>query len=253
MTHNYCDYCNRNFKFKDLFDQHTVTCEYFYKKKRDRDRETESFEQLPTQQELYKLVQQLTVQCCKLQKDVDRLNSNSNVNRRKYIIESLNNYSKVTSVSIYDDWIKIKNPIKPYYLERVFQEDLTDGIKTYISDLILLEKATFPIRSFTQKPNVIYGFCANVQEPDKEFKPPSWKILTIEQFGKWIMRISHSLLQAFVTFQTENVEKINSSESEKDKNIIFMIKINGGKISDERRWHDIKKWIIPKIASPDIV
>ena len=59
MTHNYCDYCNRNFKFKDLYDQHTVTCEYFYKKKRDRDRETESFEQLPTQQELYKLVQNL--------------------------------------------------------------------------------------------------------------------------------------------------------------------------------------------------
>jgi hypothetical protein len=43
--------------------------------------------------------------------------------------------------------------------------------------------------------------------------------------------------------QSETFDVYDSTESEKDKNIIFMMKINGGKISDERRANDIKKWI----------
>ena len=251
MTQNYCNYCNRQFKFKDLFDQHTITCEFFYKKKRDKDRACDSFEHLPSQQELYKLVQQLTVQCVKLQKDVDRLSSHSNLHKRKLIIDTLNNVSKTENIPIFDEWIK-RNHTKPHYLDRVFQEDLTDGIKLYINDLILLEKDTFPLRSFTQKPNVIYGYCANTQELDGVLKPPSWKVITIDQIGKWVNRISHYLLQIFMVYQSENKEQINSSEAEKDKNLIYMIKINGGKISEERRWNEIKKWIIPKIISPEL-
>ena len=244
---NYCNYCDRHFKFKDLYDQHTITCEFFYRKKRERDRSIETIEHLPTQQELYKLVQQLTLQCCKLQKDVDRLKTSSNTRTKKSIMESLNCPTAVSPPHSFESWILIKREVNHEYLELVYKEDLTAGIKKYINDLIKLETTNIPMRTFVEKPNVIYIYSA---DPKIENSIASWKIIPTEQFERWINRIAHRFLQEFAVMQLENIEKINSCEDEKDKNIVFMVKINGGKTSMEKRSADIKKNITGNLRFP---
>lgn len=235
---SYCTYCNRYFKFNDLYEQHTIACEFFYRSKRVKDREIETYEQLPTQQELYKLIQQLTLQCHKLQKDVERLKSNSSNRTKKTVMDVLNSTSNQIPECSFESWVLVKRPIKRDYLDLVYNEDLTSGIKMYISELIQSEKLNIPIRTFAEKSNNIYIYSVG-QSPDN---PPSWQIISIEQFGKWTNRIAHRFLQEFSIMQYENMEKINSNETEKDKNIIFMVKINGGKTSAEKRCLDIKKW-----------
>jgi len=243
---NYCEYCNRTFKFRDLYDQHIITCEYFYKKKREKDRDLETFEHLPTQQELYKLVQQLSVQCCKLQKDIDRMKNSSNQKTKKSIIENLNS-STIMPIQSFEDWIMVKREIKPEYLECVFKEDLISGIKMYITDLINFEKTNMPMRTFTEKPNAIYVYSKNVDltnnsEKDNELQKPVWKTMENALFERLITRISHRFLQEYSNFQQENINKIYSNEDENDKNIIYMMKITGGKMSFEKRCSELKKW-----------
>lgn len=240
MSINYCNYCDRHFKFKDLYDQHIITCEFFYRKKRETDRALETFEHIPTPQEMYKLVQHLTLQCCKLQKEVDKLKSNAGTKTRKLIIENLNN-SKNPVLS-FEEWLAIKRDIKQDYLTIVYQEDLTAGIKKYINDLIISETTNIPLRTFAEKPNVIYVYSAS--DDLSNTVNPTWKIMQFEQFMKWTNRLAHRFSQEFSIMQSENSEKMNSSESEKDKNIIFMMKINGGKVSSEKRANDIKRWLI---------
>ena len=76
----------------------------------------------------------------------------------------------------------------------------------------------------------------------------SWKVLSNERLIKWIGSISHKLLQEFTKMQYANIDIIMSNDTERDKNITFMIKMNGGKVSDERRCSEIRKWLMSKIA-----
>lgn len=232
-----CNYCNRHFKYQDLYERHVLMCEFFSRRKREKERDLETFEHMPTQHELFKLVQHLLVQTTSLQKEVDKLKNNADNRTRKLVINSLNIGELPTSP--FEDWILIKRPIKLYYLDLVYQEDLITGIKKYISELIIAENINIPIRTFAEKPNTIYVYSR--EEPGNT---PSWKIMPIKQFMKWINRIAHRFSQEFSIMQAEIFDIHNSSEAEKDKNIIFMMKINGGKVSEEKRANDIRKWII---------
>ena len=55
------------------------------------------------------------------------------------------------------------------------------------------------------------------------------------------------MLREFCVMQKENMVKIFSNEDEKEKNIVFMMKMNGGKTSDEQRAREIKKWLFTKL------
>jgi len=235
MTTNYCDYCSRHFKFKDLYDQHVITCEFFYKKKRIKDRELDTFEHLPTQQELYKLVQHLTLQCCQLQKDVEKLKKTNNSRTKKNILDVLNS-ATIYPTNSFEEWVMIKRDIKPEYLECVYKEDLIAGIKMYIVDLIESENTNMPMRTCAEKPNTLYVYSG------VESQSPSWKTMTNDQFERWVTRVSHRFLQEYSNMQQANIDKIYSNEDENEKNIIFMMKITGGKMSFERRCSEIKKF-----------
>lgn len=237
MSIHNCLYCDRHFKFKDLYETHIIMCEFFNRSKREKEREMEAFEHIPSQHELYKLVMHLTVQCSSLQKEVDKLKHSSGIRTRKIVIDKLNHIENPTTS--FEDWYVVKQPILQSYLDLVYQEDLIAGIKRYISDLIISEKTNIPMRTFAEKPNTIYVYSQDADNP----KVATWKIMSNEQFMKWINRIAHRFSQEFSIIQADTFDVFDSSEAEKEKNIIFMMKINGGKISGERRANDIKKWI----------
>jgi len=238
MTHHYCEYCSRNFRFKDLYDQHVITCEFFYRKKREKDRDIDTFEHLPTQQELYKLVQQLTIQCFNLQKDVEKMKIANNSRTKKSITETLNSSTAIKPIHSFEEWVMIKREVTHEYLECVYKEDLIAGIKMYITDLIHSEKTNMPMRTMPEKSNTIYVYSG------VDSQIPTWKIMLNDQFERWITRISHRFLQEYSNIQQANIEKIYSNDDENEKNIIFMMKITGGKMSFEKRCSELKKFIV---------
>jgi len=237
MEQNYCKTCDRSFKFKDLFDQHIPCCEYFAKSKRERDRDTEEFENLPTSQEQYKLIQYLLTQVSKLQKEVNGLKESALIKKRRLIIDWLHSPANYIPSCAFVEWTK-SIIVDQDHLRYVFENGLSEGMKQCIHSH--LERGlNAPIRAFTQKPGTLYLFVK-----DEPTDTASWRIATGEDLDRWMDRLSHRFLQEFIKWQLENADLINSSESEKEKNLEYMQKINGvGKQSEDRRKSEIKKWL----------
>jgi hypothetical protein len=243
MANNYCKFCDRNFRFKDLYDQHAITCEFFYQRKREKDRTLEAFESnLPSSQEQYKLIQHLAVQLAKLQKEVDTLKSNTISKKRRLIIDMLNSESNPIPLMTFLEWTKTIR-VSTDHLKSVFQYGLTEGMKRCIHSHIQDSCGTIPICAFSQKVNNIYIYIEN--EVDKS---RSWRLLSNEDSDRWIDRISHLFLQEFIEWQMQNMDKINSSEDERELNLEYMRKINGiERVSGDKRKSEIRKWVYTKL------
>lgn len=238
MAYNYCKYCNKYFHFKDLFDQHVVTCEYFYRSKRQKERELDSIEILPSGQEQFKLIQHMFVKMKSLENEVMKLRIENGVRKRKYILELLNQNEYSKPPLSFEQWYKTL-VIQEKHLKRIFDGDVCDGIKSLLNDYITFNN--IPICSFKQKQNTIYIYTNE--------ESPKWIILQHDVFDIWYRHMNHLFLQAFLQWQMDNSDLIQSSEEERDKNISNVHKING--LSDnyeQKRKQGLKKWIYDKIA-----
>jgi hypothetical protein len=234
---NHCINCNRQFRFKDLYDQHAITCDFLFKSRKEKDRETDAFERLPSQQEQFKLIQNLYLQISKLQKEVDSMRGQVIIRKRKEIIDFLQSKSNPIPQITFLEWSKTITVSKEM-LDTVFSKSLNDGIRSCISAVLSLDCP--PIRAFTQKKGTIYVY--EKVEPDGESVKSCWRVLSIDEFDRWIDRIMHKFLQVFVTWQLENMKLLNSNEDQKDKNLEYMQKINGNGQTDDRRKNDLRKW-----------
>jgi|LauGreDrversion4_1035100.scaffolds.fasta_scaffold35684_2 hypothetical protein len=241
MNNHNCKICDRSFRFKDLLDQHIPSCDFFSKSKKQHDRETELFEILPSPQDQYKLIQHLTLQVSKLQKEVETLKDSMLIKKRRLIIDWLHGPSNYIPTYSFVDWTK-QIRVDQDHLQYVFQNGLAEGMKQSIHSH-LESNMNAPIRAFTQKPGTLYLFVKDVASDTS-----SWRISTGEDLDRWMDRLSHRFLQEFIKWQIQNTDLINSSESEKEKNLEYMQKINGvGKQSEDRRKSEIKKWLYNQI------
>jgi hypothetical protein len=241
-SENYCKYCCRYFKFKDLYEQHNVTCEFFYRRSRARDRELDGHEKLPTPQEQFKLIQYLTLKVSKLENDVLRLKGLTVTRKRRVILEWLQNSGKPTPTLTFHEWSKTLD-VSYEHLNGVFEGDITDGMKRMLVEVFSYE-GTAPICCFTQKAGTIYIWSTCEDEPE-----PHWMVMPHADFVRFVNRLSHTFLRTFLNWQRDNAELIRSSEENKEKNIQYMRKINGlGQAYEERRQSELRKWLFVKIA-----
>ena len=248
VVENYCAFCDRHFRFKDLYDQHTLTCEFFFRRRSMREREFDAYEQLPSAQEQYKLIQHLSVQVAKLQKEVISLKGSVITRKKKVILEWLHSPSCPLPSIAFEDWIR-EIPVDTTDLEKVFEDDLTNGMlhclkNVFSGNSAATAAASLPIRAFTQKPGTIYIW---TKLPTTDIM--DWRILDTDTFERWIKRLAHRFLQEFIKWQMINSERIQSTDEEKEKNIASMRKINGlSKIHEDRRRGELRRWLFGALA-----
>jgi len=243
VVENYCAFCDRHFRFKDLYDQHTLTCEFFFRRRSVREREFDAYEQLPSAQEQYKLIQHLSVQVAKLQKEVISLKGSVITRKKKVILEWLHSPSCPLPTIAFEDWIRA-TPVDTADLEKVFEGDLTDGMLHCLKNIFVAGTTALPIRAFTQKPGTIYIWA---KSPTTDIV--DWRILDADTFERWIKRLAHRFLQEFIKWQMIHSERIHSTDEEKEKNIASMRKINGfSKIHEDRRRGELRRWLFGALA-----
>ena len=243
MSENYCKYCLKQFRFKDLYEQHTVTCEFFYKKARERDREIDLHETLPTAREQYQLVQHLMLEVTTLRKEVIRLKQNNIVRKKKMISEYLNSATYPKPGLPFDDWMR-QIPTSSDNLQRVFDGDLTDGVE-HVLRTVVQQNASIPICAFTQKAATFYIYTSGKEEDGD----PKWIIMPPDEYLRLYRRISHKLLQEFLRWQLAHEEDFQNSPALKEKNIEYMCKISGVASGyEDRRKAECKKWLFNLLA-----
>ena len=240
-----CIYCDRYFHFKDLFDNHRPTCEFFYRSKKERIHSIESIETLPNQQELYHLVQHLTKTVRLLEEDVAKMKSQVQIRIRKSVLQRLQQ-QPVPQQPLHP-WIKTF-PVKIQHLEEVFQplNTLYHGIKKCVAERILSEGVlNIPLRSFREKPGILYVFAVEADQVE-----PKWMISSVEHWHRIIDAIVHEFIRAFCLWEDDHRLLIERSVQEKDRHIQNLVKITGSQSLKERQRQELKSWLYTQVLQP---
>ena len=144
QTANFCKYCNKYFHFKDLYDQHEITCEFMFRTRRQKDREDDYIEKLPTAQEQFKLIQYLTLKVNRLENDIARLKINAGTRKRRLVLDLLNNPTNPKPRVLFENWYK-QIVVTYNDLEAVFNGDITDGMMSVLEKEIS-QNSNIPVR-----------------------------------------------------------------------------------------------------------
>jgi len=236
-----CRFCDRKFKFKDLYEQHVVTCEYLYQSKNTKDRNIDVIEHLPSAQEQFKLIQHLALQIARVQKEVELLRGNMNIRKKKLVIEWLNSNANPAPLVTFNEWSKLIQ-INDSHLSTVFSLGLTAGIKKAVESY--LEYSSIPpIQAFKQKAGTFYIYDKTEGIDSEESSVLRWRALNTDENDRWIDLIMHKFLQKFIQWQLINMDLSNSCETDKDRFLDYMQKINGGGQTDDRRKSELRKWL----------
>jgi hypothetical protein len=159
------------------------------------------------------------------------------IRKRKEIIDFLQSKSNPIPQMTFLEWSKTILVSKEM-LETVFSKTLNDGLRASISCFVSIDCP--PIRAFSQKKGTIYIY--ERVDNENEVVKSVWRVLSIDEFDRWIDRIMHKFLQVFVAWQLENMKHLNSNDQQKDKNLEYMQKINGNGQTDDRRKNELRKW-----------
>jgi hypothetical protein len=168
-------------------------------------------------------------------------------------LQSSSNRSIIPSLSLVD-WTK-ETPVSAQHLSVVFSVDLVEGMKTAISaHLDSYRGRILPICAFHQKPGTVFVYHKPrlVDGSDDDNTGDStvkWRIMTADDFDRWMERLSNRFMQLFLEWQVQNSHIISSSMEEKEKNLDNMRKINGlSRAHEERRRGELRKWLFTYLA-----
>jgi hypothetical protein len=196
----------------------------------------------------------------KQNKKIERLEAQLQNKQKRVITEILNQPTNLPTLT-FQEWIHTLI-VRETHLQRVFQFDLTEGIKSVLETHIAIaggvgSKTRLPIRAFAQKPGVFYVYipagaggdgdgdgvneCTTGSTKEKK---NTWKIMTTAHLDKMLMYISQLFLREFLKWQKEHMtEKDEDNEDKKAQELTYMIKINGMKTSADKRAGEVKKWL----------
>ena len=179
--------------------------------------------------EIKKMVQQLSQECKFLREEMNEMKLYTSYYIKKDILKFLKTYC--LPIIPYKDWYK-GFLIDDSYLSIVFANNLTEGIKKCICDLITSDDIhSIPLRSFKEKPGTLYIYSNEI----------GWEICSSSQFSSWIDFIMHSFLKVFILYETSN-------KLEDEVKFDYFIKISGTKIKKERQNTELKKFVLSLIS-----
>ena len=182
-----------------------------------------------------------------MEKEIRSLKNEMGIRQKKQVLEYLNSpvyknskpYLLQSSSLSFAKWFESVLMIEDSDLQKVFDSNLIEGIKAWFSNCIKLHGLeNIPILAFTQKPNHFYILDENQQ----------WKTMSNEEFHKCMNQISTSYVRTFVKWRKIHETEISGSEDAQEMDIQHMMKINGYKLSTDRRNQEIRKWLYEHLS-----
>jgi 23S rRNA pseudoU1915 N3-methylase RlmH len=212
MSRLCCEYCGKEYKRRINHDKHVILCEIIYKaRKKDKriDRETEEInEEIPTQKQMYKILQELALKYNKLEEKIELMSKW--VDKKKKKINVL-------------DWLNTSSGLKP---ELIF-DNLADSISILESDINLLFNGNFydmlneifvrniydknesevSLFAFIQKTNTIY-----IYSKQNTVSETSWIELSRENLIYFLNKVHYKIVKVLIEWNKKNRENPNFSE-----------------------------------------
>jgi len=235
--HFECIYCGKGFHFKDLYENHVPTCEYFYRSKKERQRSIEAIETLPSPQDMYRLVQHLTLTCQQLEQKVAKLEQQASQRSRRNIFRELQ-HSPPPPFTL-SQWVN-QIPVSADDLTYVFEpfHTLVDGMRRVLQNAIAT--SGLPVRAFTARPHHLYVYVAT------EHGDPHWTTCTPATWQYVIDVLARHFLRAFCQWEDLHIP---TGAEEKDLHVRYMIRVTGKQAVKDKEKQDLKTWLIQRLGS----
>jgi hypothetical protein len=194
-----CQHCFKEYKRENAFKRHLQCCAILSKSKKERQDETESIEDTPPLNEVYRLVQTLVINEQRLRKRIESLEKSLRRadGRKEDILGWLGN--NIKPAHTFQNWIdSIK--LTEADLENVFQNDFIEGIFGAISR-VSEDIENPPFRCFQHQSNTFYVYTA-VDEDSQWVKAP------FSLINNFIDKITQKIIELFKKWQDEQGDAI---------------------------------------------
>jgi hypothetical protein len=251
-----CPHCLRGYlKRNEHYDRHVLMCNFMGKTREKRKQEDNKADSLPSLEEMFTIVVEMTTKYMQLDRKVDEMSRWVETKKRKVdILEWLDNNYTIMPFT-YDEWLQ-QIIITREHLELVFASDYILGISNILSALLPeSDKTARPLKAFDLKENYIYVYTSSSSSAAVSTTNSSssaavsttnsssankWALLTQEQFHKLLNILSRGLMDHFIEWQKENRHRMYSDEF----TLIYTTnvkKIMGGNASREVINNSIKR------------
>lgn len=180
------------------------------------------------------MLQMLSKQQILLKEEIDELKQyikKEEIKKEEVVNKCAKSYRKCDI--FFEDWIN-KISVNEDQLQKVFLNDLTDGIKCCLSDQIDLDGIDFiPIQLVKNKSSnfVIYSNENN-----------EWEICSQSKLLSCIVSISHKFAKSFIQYQKETI-------LEHDLGFEYFVKIAGTKIKKDKQCTEIKNFLLSLLTT----
>jgi hypothetical protein len=224
-----CKSCQKEYKNKECFIRHENFCIFMNTSKREKEKELEEIDSIPSLFTLFNITKELLVKYDKLQKDHDNLKQLVYKRQKKInVIHWLNN--NINNIEDFDIWYK-NLVFNIDHLEFVFNLGNIDGLIEILNNLII-DKNIIPIKCFGEKENTFYVFNKN----------NNWKIMTNEETNQFIKYLNKKITNLFGIWQENNKHKLQDDKFAEEY-ILKMQKVIGKDIPFELQASKIKNKI----------
>lgn len=219
---NTCKFCGKTYSRKDSYNKHKVLCEFSSFTKNEKKITLEELDDIPSYEQLIKIVQQLTIEHMDMKEQIKRLQNkltsiqNNDVCNKNKTNAILNPISPKEHI----EWIK--NNIKPdlifeEWLETSFNYINKDNFKEINGEKHLLDyickniismhknNITVPLYGFLSKPNNLYIY--------KSFL---WLKITDEELTQIMKEYITHILKIQYIWYNENEETIKNNKNLQD-------------------------------------
>jgi len=212
-----CTFCLRNFRFRDLFLQHEISCDYFLRRKRIR--ETDAFEDLPSGQDQFKWIQALAVRIGALERDVARLRASDGTRKRNGIQAWLRNPLCPRPSMTLTEWFD-------HHLPPLDVGELDDVHKNLVHVMQIIFAEAFRGGSTVDRPPLCaFQGCKTLyawMKTDDDERQATWIALTGARWDIFFAKFQHRI--------RKQLQWSNKEEEEEDTREIWMQRLR--KVND---------------------
>lgn len=230
MERKECPICQRMFYCSDLYDKHVSVCEFFYQTRRVRLRESESWEALPSQAELFQLVKEMLYTQKQQAEKIARLEQQFRQVKKKALLTC----TPIPSAP-FAEWIH-GFVVQHGHLHRVFNDDLFEGMKKCLEDRIDQEGlGAVPVRASADQPKVLYSY-----------REGKWSVASRECIHELVEQLKAVFIDAYIQWEDEHQDTLNSTPENQELLVNYMMKITDNRLK-ERQYHELRTWLCKKV------
>lgn len=160
-----CATCKKTYKRKIYYDRHVSTCKLLHMSPADLDRAADAYEPLPSQREMFTVIQSLAARCDTMEQKMVSMENSMNRSRRKLDIGKWLCGSGVPAQSMgLWEWLAPLT-ISDAEFDKYTQFKLCDAMIRVLVGFVRDTEGISPLRSVTARPNDLYVWDGVVYAP----------------------------------------------------------------------------------------